>query len=165
MRAESAEWEAKSRQRCQTIFPRSALERRHHLWLPTSLVPSRSCSQSRFLPVFAMRSETNHSPWLTMYVSSHRSMVLLDDVVEVLALSQPHSARHCASRFRVLIAAGQAGFLSTGMTRGIGLQGERNNFRKNRFAAAASRLAASRKSMVCRWSLRLDRDTYPAPSP
>ena len=46
-------------------------------------------------------------------------------------------------------AAGYARFLSTLMTRGRGLAGSSDVLRKNRLAAAASRLAVRRKSMVC----------------
>src|SRR5579864_4785556 len=53
------------------------------------------------------------------------------------------------SAFRASTAGGKAGFLSTLMTRGTGLPGELRALRKKRLAAAASRLAVSRNSMVC----------------
>jgi hypothetical protein len=45
-------------------------------------------------------------------------------------------------------AGGKAGFLSTLMTRGTGLPGDLRAMRKKRLAAAASRLAVSRKSIL-----------------
>ena len=52
------------------------------------------------------------------------------------------------SSFSASTAGGKAGCLSTLITRGTGLPGELRAFRKNRLAAAASRLAVSRKSIV-----------------
>src|ERR1700716_3315937 len=53
------------------------------------------------------------------------------------------------SAFSASIAAGYAGFLSTLITRGIGLPDASMALRRKRLAAAASRLAVSRKSIVC----------------
>src|SRR5215471_6590791 len=66
---------------------------------------------------------------------------------------------HCRSRQRrrsvpstlsSSTAGGYARFLSTLITRSWGLAGSSNVLRKNRLAAAASRLVVSRESMVCR---------------
>ena len=53
------------------------------------------------------------------------------------------------SAFRASTADGYAGFLSTFITRGIGLPDASIALRRKRLAAAASRLAVRRKSIVC----------------
>jgi hypothetical protein len=53
------------------------------------------------------------------------------------------------SAFSASTAAGYAGFLSTFITRGIGLPDASIALRRKRLAAAVSRLAVSRKSIVC----------------
>ena len=53
------------------------------------------------------------------------------------------------SAFSASTAAGYAGFLSTFITRGMGLPDASIALRRKRLAAAVSRLAVSRKSIVC----------------
>jgi hypothetical protein len=76
-------------------------------------------------------------------------VVLFNDVVEVFALSQPHSARQQAFAFQRPYRGRISWILIDIDDPGIGLPDERNTLRKNRLAAAASRLAVSRKSIVC----------------
>jgi hypothetical protein len=75
-------------------------------------------------------------------------MILFHYVIEVLTLPQANTPRKHTFGFQRATAAGYAGFLSTFMTRGTGLPRAARALRRNRLAAAASRLAVSRKSIV-----------------
>src|SRR6516225_2744051 len=76
-------------------------------------------------------------------------MVLLNHVVQVLALPHAATTTHRPVLFQLLDCDRIGRVLSTLMTRGGTLAEVRNSLRKKRLAEAASRFAVSRKSMVC----------------
>jgi hypothetical protein len=80
------------------------------------------------------------------------SMILFNNIVEILALAQTNSAGESAlgfQGFRCSRIGRVGGFLSTLKTGGMGLEEELNTFSLKRLAAAVSRFAVSRKSIVC----------------
>src|SRR5688572_3411931 len=90
------------------------------------------------------RSEALHRP----HSPFDGAMVLLHNVVQISnrpASATPAKVPVC---FNSAMTLGYDGFPSTLITLGRGWAGERKAFKKNRFAAAASRFADSRKSIV-----------------
>jgi len=79
-------------------------------------------------------------------------MVLLHDVGSISNGPAAATPTKLAGLLQLRITLGYDGFPSTLITLGRGWAGERKAFWKNRFAAAASRLADSRKSIVAVWS-------------
>jgi hypothetical protein len=122
--------------------------------------PSKSCSPLQSLARSATPSGTSHS------LSPARSVALPCSGCSTTLLRYLHWRRRTRrgktpSVFSFSTAAGKAGFWSTLMTRGTGFPGALRALRKKRSAAAVSRFAVSRKSIVYRWSPRHDRGTCP----
>ena len=78
----------------------------------------------------------------------YRAMILFYYVVEVLTLAQANPPREHTFGFQPRYGGGICGILVHVHDPGAGLPREARALRRNRLAAAASRLAVSRKSIV-----------------